>query len=205
MKKILLTSTGLQNKNFYKAFKSLLNKPIEKVIVLFIPTASARSNEEMFFVRKTQKEFIDVGIKEKNIIWFNADSKQHFNQKFDCIVVCGGNTYYLLSKLKESKYFDFIKSKVERGIPYIGISAGSVIATNDINYIKCMDDNDCDLNDFKGFSWLDGFLIPHYKENDEIKDIAVLRKMYRQKVYTISDEQAVLISDHKITIVNKDI
>lgn len=205
MRKILLTSTGLQNNNFYNAFSSLLNKPLNQVVVLLIPTASERSEDELFFVRKTQRELINVGIQDKNIIWFNSTSNCHFNQMFDCIVVCGGNTYYLLSKLKESHYFEFISNKIDEGIPYIGISAGSVVATNNIEYIQCMDENDCHISDFKGFGWIEGILLPHFDEKEETKRIVESERASGHTVYTISDEQAVLINDENISIITVDI
>jgi len=165
MKKILLTSSGLSNEKIKNCFIALIGKPIEDIVILFVPTAS-RSKDEVFYVEKTRQQFLKFGILEKNIINFVADNPIYIQQIFDSIVVCGGNSFYLLSKLKETKYFDFFNQKVDEGTTYVGISAGSVIATKNISYINELDINDCGLKNFNSFGWLDGMLIPHYSDDD---------------------------------------
>ena len=42
--------------------------------------------------------------------------------------VPGGRSYWLIHKMHETGYFDFIKERVHGGIPYVGFSAGAVVA-----------------------------------------------------------------------------
>jgi len=42
--------------------------------------------------------------------------------------MCGGNTTYLLQQMQETGAFDLIVERVHGGKPYIGTSAGSIIA-----------------------------------------------------------------------------
>ena len=197
LKKILLTSTGLENKMVAEKFIALVPKPIKELKILFVPTAS-RTDDEKVFVRKSLNELLSVGINKDNIVWFDADDvSTYFNDsEFDCIYVCGGNAFYLLKKLKENNYFSRIKEFVNKGLFYVGISAGSVIATSDINYILCMDENDCKLDDTAGLSFLSSALIPHY--NEEFSDTVSLLMNNGKEVVTISDNQAVVILGEKI-------
>ena len=112
----------------------------------FIPTAS-RTEEELVYVRKTYEELLASGILPDHITVFEIDKCLENGNcydlyAYDCFVVCGGNTYYLLYKLKESGFLDKIRKAVEKGILYVGISAGSVIASSSIAHISFLDEND---------------------------------------------------------------
>jgi dipeptidase E len=50
----------------------------------------------------------------------------------DAIFVGGGNTFRLLGKLYERKLLEVIRRRIREGVPYIGSSAGSVIAASTI-------------------------------------------------------------------------
>ena len=197
MKNVLLTSTGLEHKVVADKFLSIIPKNACELKILFIPTAS-RTEEEMFFVRKSLKELLSVGVNNDNVVWFDPDnlSTHRDNTEVDCIYVCGGNTFYLLHKLKESGYFDKIKQWVNDGLLYVGASAGSVIATPDINYILCMDTNDCGLEDTSGLSFISQSIIPHY--TDEFAEAAESLENNGITVETISDSEALEVHGEEI-------
>lgn len=200
MKNILLTSTGLEHKMVADKFLSIIPKAANELKILFIPTAS-RTEEEMFFVRKSLNELLNVGVNNDNVFWFDPDdaSTHRNNTEVDCIYVCGGNTFYLLKKLKESGYFTKIQNWINEGLLYVGASAGSVIATPDINYILCMDTNDCRLNDTSGLSFISESIIPHY--TDEFVETTDLLRKNNVEVVTISDNQALSIQGERKEIV----
>ena len=103
MKKLILTSTGLQNPNICKAFLDIIGKPPSKIKILFVPTAS-RTKEELKYAKKSKKELEKIGIKLIKTI--NLDCKLNYDEikSYDVIYVCGGNTFYLLYKIKESGF-----------------------------------------------------------------------------------------------------
>lgn len=197
MKRILLTSNGLSTKKIKFAFKSQFIKPIENVSVLFIPTAS-RTEDEMMYVKKSYDELIESGVKKENIIWFDIDAVNKTSEYFesvDCIFVCGGNTYYLLSKLKEFGLDNKIIRAIENGTVYVGVSAGSVVTSPTIDHICFLDENDTGLISFHALELIDKYVVPHYEKsfnNQLISD---------KPFVCITDESAILYENNITTII----
>lgn len=82
----------------------------------------------------------------------------------DILYVCGGNTFYLLQELHASGADHIITARVQAGVPYIGESAGAVIAGPDINYIRHMDNIALapTLNQTRGLALEPYAIVPHY-------------------------------------------
>ena len=70
----------------------------------------------------------------------------------DVIFIGGGNTFRLLAECRRREWSDLIRTAVQRGTPYIGSSAGSVIACPSIHTT-----NDMPIVDPKGLGAL-GFV-----------------------------------------------
>ena len=47
----------------------------------------------------------------------------------ECIFIGGGNAFKLMHELEKNELVDTIKSAVDKGIPYLGVSSGTVIAS----------------------------------------------------------------------------
>ncbi|WP_181001524.1 Type 1 glutamine amidotransferase-like domain-containing protein [Campylobacter concisus] len=80
----------------------------------------------------------------------------------DIIYVSGGNTFYLLSKLRKSHAAQAIKDAVQVGKIYIGESAGAIVAAPDTRYATLMDENSVNVSDFTGLNLVDFFIVPHF-------------------------------------------
>jgi peptidase E len=203
MKKILLTSAGFENPKIGEEFLKLVNKSAQEIKVLFIPTA-ARTKEELFYVSKSKEELMGVGIKEENIINFNLDrklSEEELN-RFDVIYICGGNTFYLLHRVNESNFRDKIISLVDKGIVYVGASAGSIIAGPDIEISgrgDRWDKNDIGIKDLAGLNLTTEIISPHYIE-EEKEIIDKFREETNKKVTPLRDDQALLIIDDEVKL-----
>ena len=78
----------------------------------------------------------------------------------------GGNTYALLSRLKQSGLMSAIRERVLAGMPYMGASAGSnvagpnILTTNDWNVVA--------LSRFDALGLVPFNINPHYKEADPL-------------------------------------
>ena len=92
--------------------------------IAFIPFASVNINYEAYTdkVRQALKEL------PYNIQTVSNTNAIAVIEKADVIMVGGGNTFKLLHDLYAVQIMELIKEKVNKGIPYIGWSAGSNIA-----------------------------------------------------------------------------
>jgi len=99
--------------------------------VAFVPFAA---HDHAAYTAKVSERFGAMGFE---IV--PADDLQHA----EAIFVGGGNTFRLLRTLQTRNLLDPIRDRVRAGIPYIGSSAGSVIAaptirtTNDMPIVEC--------------------------------------------------------------------
>lgn len=201
MSKILLTSAGFENPIVGDEFLNLVNKTTSTIKVLFIPTAS-RTEEELYYVEKSKEELLSIGIEEENIITFNLDytlSEEELN-KFDAIYVCGGNTFYLLHRVRETKFDKVIMDFVSSGKVYVGVSAGSLLAGPNIKIKDLYMDNDIGIKDFRGLNITNITVIPHYTEEAKEK-IQQIKEDTEYEIITLTDNQALLIIDEDIKVI----
>lgn len=201
MKKLLLTSAGLVNKEISQALLEELSVPIEKARVLVV--AYAQNKEEKFYVNESKQELLSLGF--KNIIVANLNYSLNFNNdaNFEVIYVCGGNTFAILNKLRETRLNELIIKQVNQGAVYVGVSAGSIIAGPDIEIAgwgREGDENEIGLTDLRGFGLTEVVIFPHFhKELQE--EVEEFKKGVDYKVIELTNNQAVFVKDEENKIV----
>lgn len=141
MKNLLLASTStLYNGNYLEYLLPELKTHFSNCkTILFIPYArpSGISHEE--YTQKAALAFAKINIKIKGIHEF--ENPVFAIQEAEGIFTGGGNTFLLVSQLYHYKIMTVLKETLEKGIPYLGTSAGSNIAglsmqtTNDMPII----------------------------------------------------------------------
>ena len=100
--------------------------------VLFIPYAGvnldARSIEKSFDVyeERVKKVFKELGF-ELHSIHREQNPVSAVNEA-ESIVVGGGNTFHLTLTMQEFGVMEAIRRKIQRGIPFVGWSAGANVA-----------------------------------------------------------------------------
>lgn len=189
-KKIVLTSCGIINENLKGEFYKLLNKEIEKIKVLYITTAiDGEDDSDTSWIDEEFKTILDLGIKKENIKEYKIDYEIDLSL-YDMIYMMGGNTFYLLKKIRDTKFDIKLKEAINNGIIYVGSSAGSIILGNTIELALPYDKNDVNLTDFIGLELIDGIIVPHANRKQEF--IANKREQYKDKIYAISDEHGII-------------
>ena len=81
----------------------------------------------------------------------------------DAVYVASGSTFALLEALRSSGNDTVITRHVRAGLPYIGASAGSIIAGPDATPVSLLDDpaDGPTLTGFAGLALIDRTVIPH--------------------------------------------
>lgn len=83
--------------------------------------------------------------------------------RVDGVYVAGGETFDLLWVLRSTGNFEVLRAAVVAGLPYIGCSAGSVIAGPSIEPASLLDSPATapELTDYRGLGLIDQVIIPH--------------------------------------------
>ncbi len=193
--KLLLTSSGLDNKESKKEFLKLLNQNVKKIKILLI--FGIKKEEEMFYVNESKEELIEMGVNEKNILEANISKNINKNnfRDFGVIYVCGGNTYYILDRLRKIGFDKVIVNAVNKNILYVGVSAGSIIAGESIEIAGWGsegDENRIKLKDLRGFNFTDMAIFPHY-ENRLKKEVDEFSKKVNYPVKPLRNGEFIVI------------
>lgn len=160
---VLLTSAGFedincrQKSNIVARFLQMLNKPVNDAKVLFIPTAAIDDEAKRMAV-VCRCQLINLGIKVENITEYNIGDSMNEAEamKFDVIFFTGGDTGFLLKRIKENGFDKIIKKLVYSNKVYVGVSAGSIIATPNIG--------DADDIETAGLALIHAYLSVHEPE-----------------------------------------
>ncbi len=200
MKRMILTSDGISNKKLIDETKKLLDKPVSECRVLIVHTLLEKIQLE--FVKAVEKQLITLGIKKKNMV--RANITENISTplgNFDIVYSCGGNTFYILDRMKKTGFDKYIKNFISKDKLYIGVSAGSIIVNDSIKGVDFGsqgDSNDINLKNLKAINSVKLFIFPHY-ENTLSAEIKELKKIVKSPVYIIKDGEAIVILGKKIT------
>ena len=133
MRRILLTSTGFDNKNLQKIFIDNIKKPLNQVRAVFVPTA-ANDDESKSILPLCLQDLTNVGILEENIVTYDCDYTMPLEKltEFDVIYFCGGSETYLMDAINKVNFGPVLLEAIDRGLFFIGVSAGSMIASTSV-------------------------------------------------------------------------
>lgn len=193
MKNIFLTSCGIINDKLKNEFYEKVGKDNLKTIkVLYITTASdGELDDDKSWMDMEFNTILDLGILKKNIIEYKIGQSKLDLSKFDIMYMMGGNTFYLLDIIRESKFDIQIKKFLDNDKIYIGSSAGSIILGNSIDVALGYDENNVNMVDFTGLKIIDGLVIPHCNRKTEF--VNKLKSENRDKLYLLYDGDGIVI------------
>lgn len=204
MTKLFLTSAGIVNKEIKDAFISELAKPVQEFNILIV--AYAQNEQEEFYVNASKKELEQLGFENIVVANMHYEVKVEGLGNFDVIYVCGGNTFAILNKLRETKLDNFIKKQVGNGAIYVGVSAGSIIAGPNIEIAGWGsegDKNEIGLVNFVGFNFADVAVFPHFHE--ELRsEVDEFRKKVDYKVVELTNDQAVFVKGDSVRLIGSE-
>lgn len=230
--KLLLTSNGFIKNSLEKDFLDLVGN-CNNLKVAIVPTAS----DPIEWVPETpgSKKYVaklirpnDAGEgKGEDYLYFKnrgfdviiADLKEEPEvlrkklENVDVIDVPGGDPNYLVDWAKRASFGTYLGGLLERGVIYLGTSAGSQLVLPDFG-LTWWDPVKWDGEDHAGLGIVDFVLVPHQKESDPEKKTEALmaRKKYLQsifdfpwRVYLLQDGQAIKVDGDKIEHVGEGV
>lgn len=203
--KLLLTSGGLRNQTLVRSLVELANIPSEQLKIAFIPTAqNVESGDKTWLIDQLVrlKEMKPLQI---DVVDFTAIPKELWLSKLkesNVIFVNGGNTTYLMDCFNKFGLTEEIRELLKNRI-YVGVSAGSYIATPDIRF-----NSDYEKGVFKGLGLVDFGLQVHYKNSKfplaASYDLVAKRvKGCPYMVYVLDDQMAVKVDGEKVEVVGE--
>lgn len=162
MKRLFLTSSFSL---VAKLFEDFAGEPVKGKKLAFIPTASL-VEKVRFYVDDDRKAFEKLGliIEELEVSTATTEEVAQALERNDYIFISGGNTFYLMQELKKKGADKLLIEQINNGKLYIGTSAGSVIASPNIEFVSDMDEpkKAPELTDYSGLHLVDFYLLPHY-------------------------------------------
>lgn len=173
---------------------------------IFIPTAGDPYDIKDFVeadriaLEKYGLDIVEMDIKNKNV-----EEIRKAIVGADIVLVAGGDTFYLMEKLKESGADKVIKDFIEKNGIYIGSSAGSIICCPTIEGAEEFDNPNLakGLNDFDGMGVFKDVIISHVQKEkyfERIKRTTERLESKGYKVYPLTDDDVLFFDGHSCVI-----
>ncbi len=190
--------SGKQTTKAYSKFNEIIDhsKPL-----LYIPLAlDYKKYEEC--LEWIKRELKDVDVPYIEMIYSANDILSKNLEDYCAIFIGGGNTFKLLSELKECNAFEHIKKFINSNGIIFGGSAGAIILGYDINSCLYSDNNNIALLDTKGFNCLFGnSVVAHYTNKNESQ--TQIATDYLTK-YSIDSESVIALPEEVTLFINND-
>ena len=136
--------------------------------MLYITTAvDGEKDDNKDWVAKEYKTILDLGIDESNIVEYKIGNDINIDN-FDIIYMMGGNTIYLLDRVRKYNFDKVIKEFINKGKIYIGSSAGSQIIGSTIKLCSIYENNFVNMTDFTALGIVDCEVVPHANKKEEL-------------------------------------
>ena len=155
---------------------------------IFIPTAGDPYDNKDFVeadkiaLEKYGLDVVEIDVKNKN-----EEEIRKTIDGADVVLVAGGDTFYLMEKLKESGADKVIKEFIEKNGVYIGSSAGSIVCCPTIEGAEEFDDPRLAprLDNYDGMGVFKDVMIPHTHKEKYFERVKRATKKLESKGYKV--------------------
>ncbi len=194
---MLLSSIG---KTAIENINLVCNKKLGDIKLAWVITA-AKSDSDACFLDEDLQCMLEYGItphiydiSKKTLSDFHRDLDD-----FDVIFMEGGNTFYIMKRIRQTGFDKYLNEWVNDGKAYIGASSGSYIVCPSIEMSlwKKPNRNRYGFEGLTGLGYVNFLITAHYKE--EYRDFVqkgAQKSKYPLKI--LKDGQALLIKDGEV-------
>jgi len=122
----------------------------------------------------------------------------------DLIWVGGGNTLYLLQEVRKSGFDNYVTNKILEGVPYVGVSAGSIILGPDIEF-ELYASRTPELNSYEGLNLFPYAPYVHFDAGwtkDLYADILKFSLENNKSFITLRDDQFIYVTGEKWQVID---
>jgi dipeptidase E len=222
--KLLLTSNGLCNDSIRDALRGMLTKPVEESKIVFVPTASNPVRGGKAWLVDDMRRAREMGWKQFEVLdlavvadwpkelWFSVF------EEADVVMFCGGHAHYLSYWLQKSGLMEELPKMLQNKV-YIGISAGSIVAskslaTSSTELRRFADEPDDESKELppgqsgtETMGLTDFLFRPHmsspafpFPTKELISKLAAERN---ERIYMVDDETAIRVIDGNIDVISE--
>ena len=189
--KLILSSCDFSAETSRQCILDHLPCPMEECRVLFIPNEKA--DLEKIESGKYHRRLQSYGFLESNILVFDETHADDFvNLALDVIYVSGGNTFLTLKKIRACGFDAALVSYIEKGVTYIGGSAGAHLVTGDLSHVAHYDPVPSDMENLAGLGLLDRMLLCHYQPQREEHAKALIH-CFGDRVILLTDQDSIVV------------
>lgn len=209
--KLQLTSAGISNKSIEKAFLELVDKPANKTMIAFIPTAAN------FFVG--DKSWMDHDILKLKEMGFRVEmvdlsvlsreSTEEKLNKADVLFFEGGSEFYLMDWILKSGLNKLIHKYLKTKV-WVGVSAGSMVVGKKLSLVSntLYGEDVGDYNEMKGLQLVDFDILPHLNSREFIPGVTIesakeVASDFEGQLFVIDDNTAIKVVDDNLEVVSE--
>jgi peptidase E len=123
--------------------------------------------------------------------------------KYQAIMIEGGNTFELISKIRDSHFFNSIKNFYKSGKPIYADSAGAIILGSDVHTAFLGDDSDEDehaLQDYRGLDILSPWCIHAHATAEDFEQVQDILYNIGSPVLALSEETGIRLSENELQV-----
>ncbi|WP_261623364.1 Type 1 glutamine amidotransferase-like domain-containing protein [Nesterenkonia marinintestina] len=169
------------------------------VRIAYVDDAAAPFTEEAF-VSDEREQLAGLGYELRDVTAgrLTPEDLLAVLDEVDAVYVAGGHTFVLLHALRSSGADQVLLEAVRGGLPYIGASAGAVVAGPSTEPISLMDDPGQvpELTDLTGLGLVGDVVVPHADGNLAPYPAAVIGKVV--ETYDADFPLVLLPDDHAL-------
>jgi len=161
LKRLLLISNSTQyGRGFLDHVEAELRAFLARArTILFVPFAMFDRDA---YADKVRSRISPMGLEVESI--HRASDPLRAVEGAEAVFVGGGNTFRLLKSLQESGVIPALRRRVAQGMPYVGSSAGSIVACPTLKTTKDMPV--VEPRSFEALGLIDFQISPHYLDPD---------------------------------------